>query len=132
MILLDTHVLIWLTRYSSRLGLQTREIIAEAEASRRVYVSAITFWEIALLKRKGKLDIPDSAELFRSLVFKHGCQEVPLDGSTCIRSANLSGFQKDPADRLIIATALDGYTLITADSKILNWENSLPRIDARQ
>ncbi len=38
----------------------------------------------------------------------------------------------DPADRLIVATALGGHQLLTADQRILNWPGPLSRLDARE
>lgn len=55
-----------------------------------------------------------------------------MQGDVAIAAAELSGFHKDPADRLIVATARDeGARLLTSDRLILAWAGSLERIDAR-
>lgn len=131
MVLLDTHVFLWHTRAARQLGRSAFDLIEEATLDRECYVSAITFWEIALLGRKGRILVPDSVALVRSRALANGLLEVPIDGEIGIRSVNLEGFQNDPADRIIVATALGGYKLLTADSKILQWQGQLNRVDAR-
>ncbi len=53
--LLDTHVLIWLLEGSEKLGKQARKIIEQAFAEEAVAVSAITFWEIAMLEQRQRI-----------------------------------------------------------------------------
>ena len=62
-----------------------------------------------------------------------GVREVPVDGEVAIAAAELPDFHKDPADRLIVASARDeGARLLTADRQILGWAGMLARVDARQ
>ncbi len=131
MILLDTHVFLWHTRAKGQLGNSAYNLIEEATIDRQLFVSAITFWEIAMLIRKGKTSIPDSVALLRSRALARGLQEIPVDGQIGIRSVLLDEFHNDPADRIIIATALGGFKLLTADRKILHWQGQLHRVDAR-
>ena len=131
MILLDTHVFLWHTRAEEQLGNNAFKLIEEATINRQIFVSAITFWEIAMLIRKGRTSIPDSVALLRSRALARGLQEIPVDGQIGIRSVLLEDFHNDPADRIIIATALGGLKLLTADRKILHWQGQLPRVDAR-
>lgn len=131
MILLDTHVFLWSTDSVDKVGTNALELIEEASLAQQIYVSAITFWEIAMLTRKGRTAIPGSVSLLRSRALKGGLQEIPIDGEIGIRSANLKEFHNDPADRIIVATALAGYRLLTADRKILQWQGQLNRVDAR-
>jgi len=59
--------------------------------------------------------------------------ELPVTGEIGIRAAQLEGFHGDPADRLIMATALHhGATLMTLDKKILAWQGSLKSWDVRK
>ena len=131
MVLLDTHVFLWHTRAARQLGSSALDLIEEATIDRECYVSAITFWEIALLGREGRILVPDSVALVRSRSLASGLLEVPIDGEIGIRSANLEGLPNDPADRIIVATALGGYKLLTADTQILRWKGQLNRVDAR-
>ena len=56
MTLLDTHVLIWLRLDSPRLGAKARRAIDRDWQTGQIYISAITFWEIAMLVYQGRLD----------------------------------------------------------------------------
>jgi PIN domain nuclease of toxin-antitoxin system len=61
-----------------------------------------------------------------------GLNEIPLDGAIGIRAGQLADMHGDPADRIIVATALAGHTLVTSDRQILAWPGALERIDARR
>lgn len=67
---------------------------------------------------------------WRQLLLREGLLEIPVNGDIAIRAAKLEGLRRDPADRLIIATALEGHQLVTADRQILDWQSSLDRLDA--
>lgn len=131
MILLDTHTLIWLVENDAHLGAAAKQSIAAAEKQQAVAVSAISFWEIALLLRKQRLTLVSSAANWRDIALKLGVIELPLLGSIAITATALD-LHPDPADRFIVATALaHTATLVTADEKILGWQGPLLRQDAR-
>lgn len=130
MILLDTHVLLWLWSGSRRLGAGARSEIERAWRTGEAGVSAISFWEVALLKSKGRIRSPEEVEHWRREQIEQGLIEVALNGEIGIRAANLTDFVSDPVDRLIVATALEGHRLVTADRGILDWPGPLQRIDA--
>lgn len=126
MILLDTHVLLWLIAGSDQLGEHTRRTVQAAWEEGAVAVSAFTFWEIALLHdgRRIELDLPPRA--LRQRLIADGLRTVPVDDETAIHSVELGadGFHPDPADRIIAATAiLGGYRLATSDRRIIKWAN---------
>ena len=52
------------------------------------------------------------------------------DGEIGIRANELPDFHPDPADRIIVATAMNGHQLVTADRRILDWSGNLRRLDA--
>ncbi|MCY4129283.1 MAG: type II toxin-antitoxin system VapC family toxin [Gammaproteobacteria bacterium] len=130
MILLDTHVLLWLRFGSERLGQQTRQLIETSWQTGDIFISAISFWEVALLQRKRRIEIAENVDVWRRTVIEQGTKEVPVDGKIAIRAVNLNGLHSDPADRIIVSTALDGYRLATVDRRILEWRGDLERIDA--
>lgn len=130
MIQLDTHVLLWLWSASQRLGANARLEIDRAWRAGEVCVSAVSFWEVALLKSHGRIGSPDEVAQWRREQIEQGLVELALDGEIGIRAANLVDFVADPADRLIVATALGGHRLVTADRHILNWSGALQRLDA--
>ncbi len=132
MILVDTHALIWLWTGEVRLGQAARRIIDGALSGQELAVSAMTFWEVAMLLTKGRLDFPEDVGLWRRELLGQGIVEIPVDGEIGIRANALAGFHADPADRIIVATALGGHTLVTGDEAILGWQGSLNRLDARE
>ena len=95
-------------------------------------MSAITFWEVGLLTQKNRLRMPQSVYAWRNAVLNLGVSEISLTGDIGIASTELEGLPADPADRIIVATAIaSDATLITADERILDWQGALDRHDAR-
>ena len=131
MILLDTHVLVWLLSDEQQLGNQTRQLIAQAWSNNEAAVSAISFWEVAMLQDKGRLVLTPDLTAWRSSLLDDGLIELPVTGQLGIQAVSLLDFHRDPADRLIVATALDGHQLVTVDTKILDWSGSTSTFNAR-
>ena len=132
MIVLDTHVLVWCSLVPERLGSEARALIQGAWSDQGVGVSAISFWEVAMLQRRGRLSLPSSALEWRRSWLEGGLEELALDGDLAISGAELDGLHADPADRWIAAAALQcGAVLITADAQLLAWQAPLQRQDAR-
>lgn len=133
MILLDTQVLIWMRFGNRRLGGQARQQIDRALQAGNAAVSAISFWEIALLHEKRRLTLLRDIAAWRRTLLQEGLVEIPVDGEIGIRANTLADFHADPADRLIVATALAGdHQLVTADRRILEWPGPLRCLDATQ
>ncbi len=131
MILLDTHVLIWLDEGSSRLGKKSRKAIDDALREDRLVVSAISFWEVAMLVQKGRLQLERDLMSWRNELLQRGLGEVPISGMIGIQAASLAGFHGDPADRFIVSTALVTHaTLVTGDERILKWRGLRRRTSA--
>ena len=128
MVLLDTHVLLWLRTGDASLGPRARRVIAGAENEGEVAVSAISFWEIAMLKDKRRIELKESVSSWRRKLLEEGIVEIAINGDIGVRAVRLRNFHADPADRLIIATALTGHQLVTADRRILDWSGSLNRL----
>ena len=131
MILLDTHVLVWLDEASPRLGSTAIAQIDAAFQEGEVAVSAISFWEVAMLVEKGRIRMEMDLGVWRNDLLEQGVIELPVSGEIGIKAAGFEPFHGDPADRLIAATALQhSLTLITADEKLLNCKLSVKRQDA--
>ena len=132
MILLDTHVLLWLDRDDAQLGHQARKTIAQAWERCQMAVSVISFWEAAMLNRRGRTHLGLPPELWRADWLEAGLLELPLEGGIALQAVELDAFHADPADRFIAASAIwHRATLLTADQAILNWPGSLQRLDGR-
>lgn len=80
----------------------------------------------------GRLDLFADPEAWRRDLLAQGLVEVPVNGLIGVRAGLLPGLRGDPADRLIVATALEGHRLLTADAHILRWSGRLNRIDATE
>lgn len=125
MILLDTHVLIWLDEANARLGRKAVASIDKAYRAGKLAASAISFWEVGMLVNKGRILIDIDLGQWRKDFLQHGLIELPVTGDISLRAAGLSGFHGDPADRLIAATAMHhSAILLTADERLLS--NDLP------
>ena len=96
MLILDTHALVWLDEGSPRLGEKALQTIDRALASGQLSVASISFWEIAMLVRKKRLDIQMELDIWRMELLQNGLREIPLQGSTGIRAGQLMGFYGDP------------------------------------
>lgn len=121
-LLLDTHVALWLDSGDDRLRPSTRALIDGCwRNGGTIFLSAITAWEIALLVDTGRidLDIPVEAWINRFLD-RPGIAAVPLGHHAASRSYRLHHLEhRDPADRLLIATAIElACLLVTYDERI--------------
>ena len=81
---------------------------------------------------KSRLELPTDVRTFRQILLSSGLTEIPVDGEIGVRAGFPPDLHGDPADRIIVATALDGHQLVTADRRILGWNGPLERIDARR
>ena len=120
----------WLRLGDERLGSRARSEIEQAWQSNALAVSAISFWEVAMLVDKGRIRLAEDVRAWRHEHLDQGVVEIPVDGEIGVRAANLTGFHPDPADRLIVATALAGHRLVTSDRRILEWPGKLGRLNA--
>jgi len=131
-LLLDTHVLVWLDEANPRLGAGAIEQINTAFQAGKAMVSAISFWEVSMLVRKGRIRLDMDLSVWRKDFMEQGLIELPVTGEIGIKAAALERFHGDPADRLIAATALlHSLTLLTADEKLLVCPLAVTRLDAR-
>ncbi|MFA7347579.1 MAG: type II toxin-antitoxin system VapC family toxin [Desulfurivibrionaceae bacterium] len=132
MLLLDTHVLVWLDEGNPRLGKTALQTINESLANSQLGVATISFWEVAMLIEKQRLTMQTELAEWRFELLQAGLLEIPLRGTTTIQAGQLRLFHGDPADRMIVATAIENEaTLMTADERILSWKQLNQKIDAR-
>jgi len=119
-ILVDTHVVIWLAGDQGRLSKNAREAIDGARTNGGgLAISSITLWELATLAGRGRIRLDVSVESFLGEV-EARFTVLPITGRACVRALSLpAAYPKDPADRIIAATALvEGLSLLTADREI--------------
>ena len=99
LLLLDTNALLWMRRGDDRLGSVARREIERAWQSDDLAVSAISFWEVAMLVDKGRITLTGDIFAWRREHLEQGVMEIPIDGEIGIRAAGLPDFHADPADR---------------------------------
>lgn len=132
-LLLDTHVLVWMILASRRVGTHAQRAINRGLDKDGVFVSAVSFYEIARLIEARRLSNRASAWEIRERALREGVTEIPLDGKQAMDAAGLFTLTGDPMDRFIVATARDqGATLVSADEAILGWAGDVLRMDARE
>ena len=127
MIIIDTHILIWWVNGSDTMSLPASTIINDTlSGGGEVIISSISAWEISMLIKKGRLVFNMDVESWLDEVSQiEGVRFIPVDNEIGIKSTILPGeFHKDPADRMIVATARKfAVPLVTADEKIINYEH---------
>ncbi len=119
MILLDTHVLVWLSLEPNRLSKKARQAIRAERISGGIAVASITLWELAWLAENNRIQVSGTVETFvRDCVSKVVVR--PLTPEIAARAVRFpETYPKDPQDRIIGSTAIvEGLPLITADERI--------------
>ena len=120
MILVDTHVVVWLAFDQGQLSKAARAAINEARQNGEgLAISDITLLELMTLTTKGRIRLDISLESFLREIEARFIV-LPISGRACVRALGLpAAYPKDPADRIIGATALvEGLSLLTADREI--------------
>jgi PIN domain nuclease of toxin-antitoxin system len=120
-IVLDTHALVWWVSGDATLSRKARKTIEKEMGDGEILISAISAWEIAMLVEREKLVLSMEVERWMNTVSEiDAVRIVPMDVEILVKSVNLPGeFHKDPADRMIVATARKfSVPLVTKDDKI--------------
>jgi len=121
MILLDTHALIWLASDQRKLSQKALKCIRVEGQS--AAISMVTAWELALLHKRERLQLPLSPESYldRALAH-HRLSEIPISREIVLHAVELPDIHNDPFDRILIATAqLNGMPLVSKDQTIARY-----------
>ncbi len=121
MIVVDTHVwLRWLAPQEQPLPTRTIELLESAD---KVAVFAISCWETALLLKRGRIVLPLPIESWiEKALAGSGISCLAITSSIASRAATLPDIHRDPADRFIIATAIESNCrLVTLDATIAQY-----------
>jgi len=122
-ILLDTCAYLWLFSSPGQLSASARKLLRKEDTW---LVSLASVWEIALKVGSGKITLKRDVEEWVEASLGHPkVSLVNLTPKSLILSSRLpEPFQKDPFDRVIVATAmLDGNTVVTRDQRILDYQH---------
>lgn len=115
-ILLDTHVLLWMLAGSSRIDAARELILAPAN---EIFVSAVSWWEIAVKASIGKLPQADVPRMRSEALEVSGLRELPVTGVHAETLVDLPLHHRDPFDRMLVAQAMsEPMRLLTSDSQL--------------
>ncbi|MGL4943154.1 MAG: type II toxin-antitoxin system VapC family toxin [Thermoguttaceae bacterium] len=125
MIIVDTHVIVWAIGNQSKLSREAKRALESADI---LGYSAISLWEVAMLHQKARIGVGRPVEEWMAdFTARPEYRLLPITPQVAIRSGKLK-MHGDPADRLIVATALEyGVPLVTADHSI-RATNALPTV----
>lgn len=117
-LLLDTHAFLWWDSNDARLPAALRQAISSPR--NRVFVSAVSVWEIAIKRASGKLVFRSAAA---KAIEKYGFSLLSISVAHAEWTGALPPLHRDPFDRLLVAQAhLEGLTLVTVDTEILRYQ----------
>jgi len=118
--LLDTCALLWLGMGGGDLTSEARRRISVAA---QLFYSPISLWEITRLQKEGKIVLPNTPDQFiADMIGAYGLSSIPPSDGVMIRTAQLPDHHRDPADRMIIATALmHDLIVVTGDGKFAQY-----------
>ena len=119
--LLDTHAFLWMAADPDQLSRRVRKIVRNK--NNRLYLSAASGWEIALLEKRNRIKLPDEPQRFiPEAIQRLSVLPIPIGFSTAITAAMLPLIHRDPFDRTIIAEAeKEKMIVITKDKKFVEY-----------
>jgi len=123
--LLDTHTFLWMAADPDSLSQKVIEIVRDS--ANRLHLSAASGWEIALLRRLKRIELPDEPQRFIPEAMQR-LSVIPLaiGFSTAISAVMLPLIHRDPFDRIIIAEAMkEKMTVLTKDEKFSEYRIQL-------
>lgn len=121
-LLLDTHVLIWFVEGRQELSTSSRRVLEDSAVDPGLMISAITFWEVAMLCARGRISVARPVQEWRRAILDTaGFEEIAVAGDVAVEAVQLPGeLHADPADRILAATArLRGAHLATRDKPLI-------------
>jgi len=126
-LLLDSHLLVWLSSSSERLSSIARSLIKNPD--NELFFSAASVWELAIKQSSKRTDIHVDAYLLRRGLLNNRYNEVPVTGEHAVTIRTLPLIHKDPFDRILIAQAtVEGLTLLTADPVVARYPGPIRKV----
>ncbi len=124
-LLLDTKEFLLFVTGSLSLPDKIRQTVEDE--TNEVFVSVVTFWEISIKHRLGKLPLADEPHRYVPDTMKrHGMSSLPLDLVDVVEYRRLPAIHRDPFDRMLICQALArGLTFVTSDAMIMQYPVSM-------
>jgi PIN domain nuclease of toxin-antitoxin system len=116
-LLLDTHCLLWARATPARLSDGARTALLDPRS--RLFVSAVSVWEIVIKHALGRLQLARSPQApVPEMIAATQAAELPITHAHVLRVARLPRHHADPFDRMLIAQAqVEGLTIVNADQR---------------
>jgi PIN domain nuclease of toxin-antitoxin system len=119
-LLLDTHLLLWVSGEPEKLPPAARKLIADPE--NELVFSAASLWEIAIKRGLERTDFQVDGRVLRRGLLDNGYLELPVTSAHAVAVDELPLIHKDPFDRILIAQAtFEGITLLTVDPLVAKY-----------
>lgn len=120
--LIDTHVWLWAIGRPAELSTAATSLLVDPDV--RLHVSAISFWELALLAERGRIDVDGDLDGWIEFALREfPLVELPITSGIALESRRIELSHGDPADRFLAATSrVHDLTLVTRDAKLIEFE----------
>ena len=120
-LLLDTHI--WIRWLSAAQPLDDK-LISSIEEAERLAVSAVSCWEVTYLAKKNRIELPMAlSEWMTAALDGSGVEVIDISSRIAVQPAELPDIHRDPADRFIIATALEsGFHVVSFDERFKQYD----------
>lgn len=120
MLLLDTHIWIrWQNQQSGRFALP-EQVITLIETTDAVAISAISCWELGQLVKRQRVQLSLPLDEWVSAALEGDIHVLSVDRAIALKASGLPEHHRDPADRIIIATAL------VHDTELMSFDSVFP------
>ncbi len=125
MLLLDTHVFVWLSSDPRQLSEGARAAVKKNAG--RIFISSISALEMAILVKRKRLTLPLEFPVFwERALSHHGIGEIPVDWRIAHHSVLLPDVHNDPFDRIIVATAqLHNLAILSKDQTLPSYPDTV-------
>ena len=118
----DTHALIF-WRHKLNVSDKFIDFFDEQAKLGNLFISSVVFWEIALLAKKGRIEIEDVSNWRNDLLANAPIKIIVPDDSDMISSVEFPDHHKDPFDRLLIAQSLrNDFVLVSQDREFAKYD----------
>ncbi|MGE0520970.1 MAG: type II toxin-antitoxin system VapC family toxin [Candidatus Binatia bacterium] len=124
-LLLDTHILLWALDDNPRLSTRARALLADASHER--WISAVSFWEIAIRVRLGKVTLGRPLDEIERHALAEGCRALTITIPHARAVENVECASTDPFDRMLLAQCeVETLRLLTADAGLRDARAVIP------
>ncbi|MCI0470306.1 MAG: type II toxin-antitoxin system VapC family toxin [Candidatus Aminicenantes bacterium] len=116
--LLDTHSLFfWIIK--EEISFDFIDFLDRQSKNGKVLISSVSFWEIALLKKRGRIDIEDIYRWTDDILSYSPAKIIEPTISDMIDSTLLPDYHKDPFDRLLVAQAKNNHAILVTRDRLI-------------